>query len=250
MKGQKLCKAYLFATVFCVFYLLHPSLSACQPNPTNYFQINNAMPVDEAIVVPGSDERPQPKFVALAIAFAIAVAVIGYILYQIIKLLDKVIPPPDKKVDPPPQAPTNSPPVTINPSGSPGPASLIPHKFTVGTNTPSWGTIPYYDIGGLWYEVLCEKFSTKQYFDGYWSTGVVVSTNSVNWEDTHYRVDAYVCHSAHSVFYEYYHYGTNFYNAYFTADYIASNHVAPAYFNLTDRPKQEIQFFRLAPRSL
>lgn len=208
------------------------------------------MPVDGAIVVPTTDDRaPQPKFVALAIAFAIAVAVIGYIVYQIIKLLDKVIPPPDKKPDPPPQSPTNSPPVTINPSGGPMPAVRDFHTKTLSTNA-SWGAVPYYDISGCFYDVQCEKFQAKQYYDGYWSTGMTCSTNTVDWEDTHYRIDCYVCNSAHSVFYEYYHYGTNFYNAYFTADYIASNHVAPAYFNLTDRPKQEVQFFRLAPRSL
>lgn len=262
MKGQKLCKAYLFATVFCVFYLLHPTANACMANPTNYWQFSKAVPVDQAVVVPIVDERApvvessdaaKPKVLALVIAFAIAVAVIGYIIYQIIKLLDKVIPPPDKKPDPPPNSGnTNYPPVVVNPNGSPGPAitDLHPHRMLLDTNMPSWGKVPYYDIGWCKYPNTTEQFSVMQVYDGYWSVGMTTSTNLVDWEDSHYRIDAYVCSGGGSVYYRYFHYGTNYYNAYYSSGYIATNHVAPAYFDLTDRPYKEKQFFRLAPRTL
>jgi hypothetical protein len=64
--------------------------------------------------------------------------------------------------------------------------------------------------------------------------------NLVDWTDSHYRIDAWV---GQGTFFAYYHFGTNYYNAYFTA---SSN--ACAYFDLTDKLYEPNQFFRLEPK--
>ena len=67
------------------------------------------------------------------------------------------------------------------------------------------------------------------------------------WEDTHYQVECFYTASV-GVLYRYRHYGTNFYQCYYRSDYIATNHAAPAYFDLTDKPYQPMQFFRLVSK--
>ncbi len=249
--------AWAVTAFMCGFFAL-PHVSASQPNPTNTWQFANhkSVAVNQVTnVVPEATEL-QPttqdrKFLGPMIFFAIVLAVTAYIIYQLIKLLDKVIPPPDKKPDAPPSSGnTNYPPVVINPTTGPGPAtaSLRAKNLIIDSNTPSWGPVQYYDIAALNYQNDSEKFATRVNYDGFWSTGMTVSTNLVDWEDSHYRIDCYVCSSVGAVRYVYYHYGTNFWNCYYTGAFVATNHAAPAWFNLSDRPYQLKQFFRLDPK--
>lgn len=248
---------YWAVTVFMVLFLLRPS-RACvaAPDPCQ-FSNHAAVPINQITnivstpneLTPETQDADRGKVFGPIIFFAIILAVVGYIIYQLIKLLDKVIPPPEKKPDPPPNSgDTNRPPIVINPLHGPGPAltTLSHTKDLVNTNRV-WGTIPYYDIHQLNYLNTCEKFSGAQIFDSFWSSGMLTSTNNSDWEDTHYRIDCYVCSAVGGVLYAYYHYGTNFYNCYYTGGYVASNQIAPAYFNLTDKPYRPVQFFRLNP---
>jgi|SRR5947209_8542484 len=243
-------------TIFMVLIFLRPIfVNACLPNPTNYW--SQPVPVSNANIVPVVDERqpaPQPeehKLIAPVIFFIIILAVAAYIIYQLVKLLDKVIPPPDKKPDPPPNSGnTNYPPIVINPTHGPGPV-LVAAKtksLTITSNTPSWGTITNYDISALQYRDQAENFPAPVYYDRFWSTGMKTTTDMVNWRDTHYRIDCYIASTAGAVYYAYYHYGTNWWNCYYTTDYIASNHIAPAWFDLSDEPPQPNQFFRIDPK--
>jgi len=240
-------------TVFLVFYLCSPS-NACIANPTNYWP--QAVSVEKAQIVKDVDERAptetdEGKIFAPVIFFVIILAVAAYIVYQLIKLLDKVIPPPDKKPDPPPNSGnTNYPPIVINPTHGPGPApaGLSAKSLTVTSNTPSWGTITNYDISSLLYRDEVEKFPVPVYYDSFWSTSMKTTTDTLTWRETHYRIDCYISSSVGAVYYAYYHYGTNWWNCYYTSDYIRTNHAAPAWFDLSDEPREENQFFRLDPK--
>lgn len=262
MKIKSVCPLYWTVTVFAVLYFVQPGLllRACVPNPTNYCQFakGRAVPIDQITnLVPTAvpelaPAQPQDdrKVIAPIIFFVIMLIVFAYIIYQLIKLLDKVIPPPEKKPDPPPNSGnTNYPPIVMNPTDGPGPAlSDFGKKITITTNTPSWGTITNYDIRSLNYLYDFEKFGTPSYYDRFWSTGILTTTNMIDWEDSHYRVDCYVNSQYGTVCYVYKHYGTNWWNCYYTSGYVASNHMAPAWFNLSDRPYQPNQFFKLDPK--
>lgn len=160
--------------------------------------------------------------------------------------------PPAKPPTPPPTAPnTNYPPVVINPTGSPGPAVTVVGKSTDGkllayTNSTScW--ITNYNIASYQWPNTWEKGSAKLFFDRYWTAGMSSSTNTITWEDTHYQIECFYTTGV-GVLYRYLHHGTNFYQCYFTSDFLATNGTARAYFDLTDKPYQPVQFFRLEPR--
>lgn len=246
----------LSVTACLCLYFSVPKVQACVLNPTNYVQLSKPVPVSEANIVPQKPElqplqQEDHHIFGPVIFFIIMLAVAAYIIYQLIKLLDKVIPPPDKKPDPPPNSGnTNYPPVVINPTHGPGmaPATLSTKHLTIDSNTPSWGAIQYYDIAALNYQDALEKFATRVNYDGFWSTGMTTTTDTIHWEDSHYRIDCYIAGSVGGVYYAYYHYGTNYWNCYYTSDYVASNHIAPAWFDLSDGPAKPNQFFRLAPR--
>jgi len=220
-------------TLFMVLFLARPHLLQASTNQTTYSQ---------SVSVQSNDAKPEPKIFGLIVVL-IAVAVVGYILWQIIKLAQKIPPP-----DPPPQQPTNSPPVVINPTSSPGPAGLggvasavmasYPNPI-LATNNPTSSEMGWYDIRYLGYSDSWAKVPSL--FSAYWSTGMSLSTNLTNWEDSHYRIDAFI--SDTGTFFAYFHYDTNYYNCYFTES--AS---ARAYFDLTDQPMKAAQFFRLDPR--
>ncbi len=215
-------------TVFMVTFFALPHVNACLPNPTNYFQLST--PALSAN--PTADHPPEPKVFAFLIAAIIGIAVVGYILWQIVKLAQKLTPP-----NPPPASPTNSPPVVINPGHGPGPASA--HRMTLDTNQPTWGEMGYYDITSLGYKDTWAKPPSVFYY--FWSTGMTISTNLTDWEDSHYRIDAFI--SGTGTFFAYFHYGTNYANQYFTE---STN--AKAFFDLTDKPYRPVQFFRLDPK--
>lgn len=210
------------------------------------------MSVDKAIIVQPVDESqppPHKDVIAPLIFFIIVLAVFAYIIYQVIKMMDKIIPPPENTLPPPPHTgDTNHPPVTLNPTHGPGPATVSLNHLTVTSNTPSWGTITSYDIRALKYQDNEEKFPTAAYYDTFWSTEMQFTTNMVEWRDSHYRVDCYVNSTYGAVMYAYFHYETNWWNCYYTTDYIASNHMAPAWFDLSDNPNVPSQFFRLNPK--
>lgn len=239
-------------TLFMTAYFCQPGLllRACVPNPTNC--LSQAMSVDKAIIVQPVNESqspPRKDVIAPLIFFVIVLAAFAYIIYQIIKMLDKIIPPPEKAPDPPPHTgDTNHPPVVINPSHGLGPATVSLNHLTVTSNTPSWGTITSYNIRDLKYQDNEEKFPTVAFYDTFWSTEMQFTTNMVEWRDSHYRVDCYVNSTYGAVMYAYYHFNTNWWNCYYTTDYIASNHMAPAWFDLSDNPKVPSQFFRLNPK--
>jgi hypothetical protein len=240
-------------TLFTVLYFCQPGLLLRACVSTNY--CSKAVSVDKAIIVQQIDESqppdppPQKKVFAPVIFFIIILAVFSWIIYQLIKLLDKVIPPPDKQPDPPPNSGnTNYPPIVINPTEGPGPATASLNSLKIDSNTPSWGPVQRYDIRDLNYENDCEKFPSRMNYDAFWSTGMTTTTDMLHWEDSHYQVDCYVCSGVGAVRYVYYHYNTNWANVYFTSDYVASNHIAPAWFNLSDGPPKPNQFFRLDPR--
>jgi hypothetical protein len=240
-------------TIFMVAIFCQPGLllRACVAN-TNY--LSKAMFVNEAKIVPIVDERLQPepekdKVIGPVIFFVIVLAAFAYIVYQLIKLMDKIIPPPEKQPDPPPSSGnTNYPPIVINPTQGPGPATASFKTLTITSNTPYWGAIQPYDITALHYRNTEEKFMVPVYYDTFWSTGMKTSMNMVDWEDTHYRIDCYINSTYGAVCYAYFHYDTNWWNCYYTTDYIATNHMAPAWFNLSDGPRKPNQFFRLDPR--
>jgi hypothetical protein len=77
---------------------------------------------------------------------------------------------------------------------------------------------------------------------------MTTTTNMVDWEDSHYRVDCYVCSGVGAVCYAYYHFNTNYWNCYYTREFVATNHQAPAWFDLSDGPPKPNQFFRLDPK--
>lgn len=248
-------------TIFFVVYFALPKLCACVANPTNYCAtFSQPVPVEKANIIPIVDERqqvqpinppddtPQPKVWGLLIAFIIAIAVIAYIIYNIIKLLDKVIPPP-KKPDPPPNSGnTNYPPVVVNPSSGPGPAVALKRYEKQMALTNSTGfTITNYDIVPYQWANTWEKGNTNILFDHYWAVGMEHTTNMITWEDSHYTVECFYTTSV-GVLYRYRHYGTNFYQCYYRSDYIGTNHAAPAYFDLTDNPFSPMRFFRLVPQ--
>jgi hypothetical protein len=239
-------------TLFLTIYFLVPKAQCCVANPTNY--VSQPVSVDKANIVPIVDERqpaqpPESKVLAPIIFFVIILAVFAWIVYQLIKLLDKVIPPPDPPPPPPSDTTTNHPPITVNPTHGPGPATATLHKsLTVTSNTPSWGTIQCYDISTLHYQVEPEKFLAPVYYDRFWSAGMMISTNMIDWQDTHYRVDCYINVEYGAVQYAYYHYGTNWWNCYYTTSYILTNHTAPAWIDLSDEPRQPNQFFKLDPK--
>jgi hypothetical protein len=224
-------------TLIMVLYFIQPGLlaRACMANPTNYcqFNIQTGQPKGSPVQEP-ANEKSDDKIFAACIVAVIAAAVIGYIIYQIIKLCNKIPPP-----DPPPAPPTNSPPIVINPTTGPGPAVDSIRKMLLDTNQPSWGIMSLYDISSLGY--LDKWAKQPSLFAAFWSTGITTSTNLINWENSGYRVDAFV--SKTGTFLAYFHYGTNFYNAYFTE---TTN--AIVYFDLTDRPYRPVQFFRLDPK--
>lgn len=219
-------------TVFFVGFFCLPNLPACQPNPTNYWQFADGqiVPVNQVtnIVQPAQEmpTKPEPKVFAACIVAVIAIAVVGYIIYQIIKLCNK-IPPVNP---PPPPPPTNSPPyAVVNPVSGNSPA--IPAM----SSTNTWD---YTDISALNY---ADQISKGKFY-AFWSCGCEATTNFVDWEDTHHRIDAWV---GQGTFYAYYRYGTNYYNCYFTQ---STN--TPASFDFIERTNRTREFFRLAPKSL
>ncbi len=242
----------LSITAFFVFYFSAPKVSpACVT--TNYCEFSRAVSVSEANIVPTPDERVAPAdnkdVVAPVIFFVIVLAAFAYIIYQIIKMLDKIIPPPEKKPDPPPHSANTNITIVMNPTQGPGPVlSTYTKTMKIDSNTPSWGPVQMYDIHDLNYENDCEKFGQRVNYDGFWSTGMTTTTNLIDWEDSHYRVDCYVCSGLGAVCYAYFHYGTNFWNCYYTSAFVATNHAAPAWFDLSDGPPKPNQFFRLDPR--
>lgn len=234
-----------------VFYFAAPKVSSAYPPNTNYYQMHKAVSVSDANIVPTPDERVAPAehkdFIPALIFFVIVLAAFAYIIYQIIKMLDKIIPPPEKKPDEPPHSANTNITIVMNPTHGPGPA-LATMKMKLDTNTPSWGPVQMYDIAALNYENDCEKFPTRVNYDGFWSTGMTTTTNLIDWEDSHYRVDCYVCSTLGCAAYAYFHYDTNFWNCYYTREFVATNHAAPAWFDLSDGSPKEKQFFRLDPK--
>ena len=223
---------FLFVTLPLVFYFAAPKVLACHPNPTNYLAFASVQKSD-GTQYPTSPQ-PKPTFLIPLIVAAIGIAVVGYILWQIVKMCQK-IPPPNPPDPPPDGSLTNGPPITINPTTGPGPADA----FTTPISTNSdWGTIGYYDISKWNY---MDPIAKTPYL-WFWSTGMLTSTNLSDWEDTHYRIDAYT--SGAGVLFAYYHFGTNFSNQYFTSP---TN--ARCWFNLTDKPYRPVQFFKLDPKS-
>lgn len=223
------------ATVFLFFYFLTPKLSpACvstnyqsigsQPIPVS--QVTNIISISPEVVPPEPEDQ---KLWPICLAVLIAVAVVGYIIYQIIQMCKK-IPPPDSV----PAQPTNSPPFAINPTTGPGEASAV-----ASTRIERPNVMTYSDISSLGYVDSWAK--TPSQFIYFWSVGISTSTNLADWEDTHYRVNAFV--SDTGTFFSYLHFGTNYYNCYFTE---STN--AIAYFNLSDQPQRPVQFFRLNPQ--
>jgi hypothetical protein len=243
-------------TLLLISYLLVPKVSAAVPNPTNYWP--QAVSVEKAKIVKEVDERaptqptqpPESKVLAPIIFFAIVLAVFAYIIWQLIKLLDKVIPPTNPPDPPPGDVNTNYPPITINPTHGPGIATahFQGKSLTVTSNTPSWGTIQCYDISELNYTNKMEKFNVPVVYDRYWSVSMMTSTNGIDWKDSHYRVDCYFNVECGAVQYAYYHYGTNWWNCYYTTSFILTNHVAPAWIDLSDGPRELNQFFKIAPK--
>lgn len=245
----------LSVTAFFVFYFAVPKVQACVS--TNQFANHQAVPINQITnIVPEVSEltpteAQDSKVLAPIIFFVIILIVFVWIIYQLIKILDRIIPPPEKQPDPPPNSGnTNYPPIVMNPGAGPGPVTSGLHtkSLTIDSNTPSWGPVQYYDIAWLHYENKNEKFLNRVDYDGYWSTGMTTTTNLVDWEDSHYRVDCFVCSVVGAVLYRYYHYDTNYWNCYYTTTYVGSNHMAPAWFDLSDGPPKPNQFFRLAPR--
>lgn len=233
-------------TLFMTAYFCQPSLLLRASVSTNL--LSRAMSVDKAIIVQPIDELqpPHKDVIAPLIFFVIVLAAFSYIIYQIIKMLDKIIPPPENTPPPPPHTgDTNHPPVVINPTHGPGPVTVSLNHLTVTSNTPSWGTITSYDIRLLKYQDNEEKFPAAAYYDTFWSTEMQFTTNMVEWRDSHYRVDCYVNSTYGAVMYAYYHFNTNWWNCYYTSDYVSSNHTATAWFDLSDNPNVPSQFFRL-----
>ena len=231
MKSNIRLPWFWVVTVFMTAYFAQPHLlrpAPSSPAPSYSQSITNQ-----------TDTPAKPKIFALIVAL-IGIAVVGYIIWQIVKMANKIPPP-----DPPPGAPTNSPPVVINPTGSPGPAGSTSAAMVttthpnLDTNRPAWGTMNCYDITSLNYRDTWAKVPSL--FSAFWSTGMTLSTNLVNWEDSHYRIDAFI--SDTGTFYAYFHYGTNYYNCYF-----AESAKAAAYFDMTDQPYRPAQFFRLDPK--
>ncbi len=218
-------------TLFMVTFLASPRILRSDPsNPTSY---------NQATIHADTPTKPEPKIWIFIVAL-IGIAVVGYIIYQLYQMAQKIQPP-----DPPPQSPTNSPPVVINPSGSPGPAGATISSFAptnpvnLDTNHPVTGVMGWYDIRYLNYKDTWAASPSP--FSAYWSTGMTLSTNLTNWEDSHYRIDAFI--SDTGTFFAYFHYDTNYYNCYFM-----ESAKARAYFDMTDQPQMPAQFFRLAPR--
>jgi len=217
-------------TLFMVLFLAQPHLASSAPlNPASYSSSTT-----------NHTDNPKPQIWIFIVAL-IGIAVVGYIIYQLYQMAQKIPPP-----DPPPQSPTNSPPVVINPSGSPGPAgatitaSFAPsNPVNLDTNHPVTGVMGWYDIRYLNYKDTWA--ASPSLFSAYWSTGMTLSTNLMNWEDSHYRIDAFI--SDTGTFFAYFHYDTNYYNCYFT-----ESTRARAYFDMTDQPQRPAQFFRLDPR--
>jgi hypothetical protein len=241
----------LSVTACLCFYFSAPKVQACVAS-TNYCEFSKAVSVSEANIVPTPDERIQPAndkdFLGAVVFFVIVLAAFAYIIYQLIKMMDKIIPPPEKKPDPPPHSSNTNITIVMNPTHGPGPVlSDYSKTFLIDSNTPSWGPVQCYDIRDLNYENDCEKFPTRVNYDGFWSVGMTRTTDMIHWEDSHYRVDCYVCSGLGAVCYAYFHYGTNFWNCYYTSAYVTTNHAAPAWFNLSDEYKPA-QFFRLDPK--
>ncbi len=237
-KGQmkRLCCSYWAATIFALGYFCQPGLllQACLPNPTNQWYIA------QTTTPTSTDPAPQDthkNFIVALIVAAIGIAVVGYIIYQLVKLAAKIKPPDPPPPDP--SSPTNSQPVVFNPKGSPGPAPADATRMIPDTNS-TWGTIGYYNITTLNYKDQWAK-SQPQYFQAFWSTSMKTSTNLVDWEDSHYVVNSFV--SPGGTFVAYFHYGTNYYNAYFS-----DTNQPCVWFDLTDKPYLPTQFFRLDPR--
>lgn len=237
-------------TLFMTAYFCQPGLLLRACVSTNY--LSKAVSVSEAQLIPPVDESqppPEKKVLAPVIFFVIVLAAFAWIVYQVIKMMDKIIPPPEKKPDPPPSSGnTNYPPIVVNPTHGPGPATVSANHLNVDGKTPSWGTIQPYDIRDLNYRDTEEKFLMPVYYDTFWSSGMQFTTDMVEWKDSHYRVDCYVNSTYGAVMYAYYHFNTNWWNCYYTSDYIASNHMAPAWFDLSDNPNVPSQFFRLNPK--
>ena len=244
-----------FVTLLLIAYFLAPKAQSCIAS-TNY--TTGAVSVSEVKIVPIVDEHsptqptqpPESKVIGPIIFFAIVLGVFAYIIYQLIKLLDKVIPPTNPPDPPPGDVNTNYPPITINPTHGPGIATahFQGKSLTITSNTPSWGTIQCYDISALNYTNKMEKFNVPIVYDRFWSVSMMTSTNGINWKDSHYRVDCYFNVECGAVQYAYYHYGTNWWNAYFTSAYVLTNRVAPAWIDLSDEPWQPNQFFKIAPK--
>jgi hypothetical protein len=114
----------LSVTAFFVFYFAAPKVSSAYPPNTNYYQIHKAVPVNEANIVPTPDERVAPTehkdFIPAVIFFIIVLAAFAYIIYQLIKLMDKIIPPPEKKPDPPPHSANTNITIVMNPTHDQG----------------------------------------------------------------------------------------------------------------------------------
>lgn len=249
MKLKQVCCLYQAVTLFMCLYFAHPT-QACLPNPTNYIHAVSQTVSDKANIAPVDKHDPslqteQHKLLAPVIFFIIILAVAAYIVYQLVKLLDKVI-PPEKKPDPPPNSGnTNYPPIVINPSVGPEPA-IVGKRYTgpmlTLTNTTGC-TVTNYNIVTYSWANTWEK-STNLLFDHYWAVSTQTSTNMQVWEDTHYQVECFYTAGV-GVLYRYRHYGTNFYQCYYSSEHFRTNPIAPAYFNLTDRPYQPQQYFKL-----
>ena len=225
-----------------VAYLLQPGLTRATDwqfadhQTVSVNQITNLVSPPTEHQSNSDSPKPQPKLWPLALVALIAIAVVGYIIYQIVKMAQR-IPQPDQ----PPPPPTNTPPyVIINPRTGPSGSALtsVPRNIDMNTNQPGLGTLGYTEIDQYNYPDKWGK--PGEIFYVFWSTGLKSSTNLVDWEDSHYRIDAWV---GDGTFFAYYHYGTNFYNCYFTE---TTN--ARAYFDLTDKPYRPVQFFRLDPK--
>src|SRR6267142_4400562 len=154
-------------TLFMVLFFAQPHLLRSDPsNPSSY---NEA-----ATIHTDAPTKPEPQLWIFIVAI-IGIAVVGYIIYQLYQMTKKIPPP-----DPPPGAPTNSPPVVINPSGGPGPAgSTITASFAptnpvnIDTNHPVPGVMGWYDIRYLNYKDTWA--ASPSLFSAYWSTGMTLS---------------------------------------------------------------------------
>jgi hypothetical protein len=243
MKHKSFGMLHHAITVFAVFYFSNLNLPLRACIATNCWQFANHQTVAVNQITNIVDQPteaqspPKEKVWGAVIFFVIILMAFAYIISQLIRLMDKIIPPPDPP--PEPHGPTNGAPITFNPTGSPGPCLSSLSKNLLDTNMPSWGTMGYYHISQFSYVDKWAK--TPSTFFYFWSTGMRTSTNLADWEDSHYRIDAYV--SASGTFFAYYHVNTNFYNAYFSE---TTN--ARAYFDLSDKPYQPQQYFRLDPK--